>query len=84
MSYHNYADDTQIYVSVTKDDLEPVDSLCHCVEQISDWMQNNFLQLNSDKSEIIVFGPQSQRTGVINHLESLSLSFQRIKSEIWE
>ena len=73
VSYHNYADDTQIYVSLTAGEHGPVDSLCHCIQQISAWMQNNFLQLNSDKTEIIVFGPQKQRESVISHLESLSL-----------
>ena len=36
-------------------------------------MQNNFLQLNSDKTEIIVCGPQKQIESVISHLETLSL-----------
>ena len=72
VSYHNYADDTQIYVSLTAGEHGPVDSLCHCIEQISVWMQNNFLQLNSDKTEIIVCGPQKQRESVISHLETLS------------
>ena len=35
--------------------------------------QNNFLQLNSDKTEIIVCGSQKQRESVISHLETLSL-----------
>ena len=74
VSYHNYADDTQIYVSLTADDLEPVNLLCHCIEQISAWMQSNFLQLNSDKTEIIVFGPKKQREIVISHLESIALN----------
>ena len=70
VSYHNYADDTQIYVSLTADDLQPVDSLYHCIEQISAWMQNNFLQLNSDKTETIVFGPKKQRE-VVSYLQSI-------------
>ena len=73
VSYHNYADDTQIYVSLTAGEHGPVDSLLHCIQQISEWMQNNFLQLNADKTEIIVFGPQKQRESVICHLQSLSL-----------
>ena len=73
VSYHNYADDTQIYVSLTAGEHGPVDVLCHCIEQISVWMQNNSLQLNSDKTEIIVCGPQKQRESVISHLETLSL-----------
>ena len=71
VSYHNYADDTQIYV--TAGEHGPVDTLCHWIEQISVWMQNNSLQLNSDKTEIIVCGPQKQRESVISHLETLSL-----------
>ncbi|KAJ0064019.1 hypothetical protein NL108_016360 [Boleophthalmus pectinirostris] len=73
VSYHNYADDTQIYVSLAAGDYGPVESLGHCIQQISVWMQNNFLQLNSDKTEVIVFGPQKQRDSVSSHLQSLSL-----------
>uniref|UniRef100_A0A8C7XI96 Reverse transcriptase domain-containing protein n=1 Tax=Oryzias sinensis TaxID=183150 RepID=A0A8C7XI96_9TELE len=51
ISYHNYADDSQIYVSLTTGEYGPVDSLSHCLQQISAWMQNNFLQLNSSKTE---------------------------------
>lgn len=70
-SYHNYADDTKIYMSLTVGEHEPVDSLCHCIKQISVWMQNNFLQLNSDKTESIVSGPQKQRLSDISHFETL-------------
>ena len=73
VSYHNYADDTQIYVSLTAGEHGPIDTLCHCIEQISVWMQNNFLQLNLEKTEIIVCGPQKQRESLISHLETLSL-----------
>uniref|UniRef100_A0A3Q3RNJ0 Reverse transcriptase domain-containing protein n=1 Tax=Mastacembelus armatus TaxID=205130 RepID=A0A3Q3RNJ0_9TELE len=76
VSYHNYAGDTQIYISLTAGEYGPVDSLCHCIEQITLWMQNNFLQINSDKTEIIIFGPQKQRESVSSHLESLSLKFK--------
>uniref|UniRef100_A0A3Q3LSB9 Reverse transcriptase domain-containing protein n=1 Tax=Mastacembelus armatus TaxID=205130 RepID=A0A3Q3LSB9_9TELE len=74
--YHNYADDTQIYISLTAGEYGPVDSLCSCIEQITLWMQNNSLQINSDKTEIIIFGPQKQRESVSSHLESLSLKFK--------
>uniref|UniRef100_A0A7N8X145 Reverse transcriptase domain-containing protein n=1 Tax=Mastacembelus armatus TaxID=205130 RepID=A0A7N8X145_9TELE len=76
VSYHNYADDTQIYISLTAGEYGPVDSLCRCIEQITLWMQNNSLQINSGKTEIIIFGPQKQRESVSSHLESLSLKFK--------
>ena len=75
MSYHNYADDTQIYVSLSAGQHGPVDSLSHCIEQINVWMQNNSLQLNSDKTEIIVFGPPKLR-GVISQLETIQINNQ--------
>ena len=34
VSYRNYADDTQIYVSLTAGEHGPVDTMCHCIEQI--------------------------------------------------
>uniref|UniRef100_A0A3Q3LKF2 Reverse transcriptase domain-containing protein n=1 Tax=Mastacembelus armatus TaxID=205130 RepID=A0A3Q3LKF2_9TELE len=76
VSYHNYADDTQIYISLTAGEYGPVDSLCSCIDQITLWMQNNSLQINSGKTEIIIFGPQKQRESVSSHLESLSLKFK--------
>ncbi|KAJ0016334.1 hypothetical protein NQD34_014623 [Periophthalmus magnuspinnatus] len=71
--YRNSADDTQIYVSLAAGEYGPVDSLCHCIQQISVWMQNNFLELNSDRTEVIIFDPQKHRESVSSHLQSLSL-----------
>lgn len=73
ISYHNYADDTQLYIALSSDDYSPIDLLCQCMEQINDWMCQNFLQLNQDKTEIIVFGALEERLKVTAHLESLSL-----------
>ena len=73
IAYHNYADDTQLYIALSSDDYAPIDSLCQCIEQINDWMCKNFLQLNNDKTEIIVFGAKEERLKVTVHLESLSL-----------
>ena len=47
LSYHIYADDTQIYFKIR--------TLSKCIEHITDWMTQNFLQLNKQKNEIIVF-----------------------------
>lgn len=49
MSYHDYADDTQLYTSLSSNDCSPVDSLIQCTEQINDWMCQNSIQLNKDK-----------------------------------
>lgn len=73
VNYHSYADDTQIYLALSPDDCSPIESLCHCLEQVKNWMNQNFLQLNRDKTEVIVFGNQEKRVTVSKHLESLSV-----------
>lgn len=73
ISYHTYADDTKIYVTLSQDDFAPVDSLLDCIVQINNWMCQNFLQLNKDKTETIVFGAKEKRLGVSAHLQSCSL-----------
>ena len=61
IDHHCYADDTQIYVSLSPNDYRPIDLLCQCIEQVKEWMCRNFLQLNEDKTEIIVFGSKTER-----------------------
>ena len=59
VNYHFYADDSQIYVSFkpTQSDADcALNKLESCVNEIREWMTNNFLKLNDDKSEIVVFG----------------------------
>ena len=59
LSYHFYADDTQLYLSFetsSPEDLSTCTSaLEDCVKDIDLWMLNNKLKLNSGKTEIIVF-----------------------------
>lgn len=43
ISYHSYADDTQIYTAMSPGDQGPVQALGKCVEEINDWMCLNFL-----------------------------------------
>ena len=73
MAYHSYADDTQLYIALSSADYSPIDSLCRCIDQLNVWMNQNFLQLNGDKTEVIVFGPEKHRLRIAALLESRSL-----------
>ena len=69
ISFHSYADDTQLYIAVSPDDTGPIDSLFNCILDIKSWMAVNFLQLNQDKTEVLVIGPEGQREKVLSKLQ---------------
>ena len=49
-----YADDTQIYITVNPNQLEESCNQLHkCIDQVRQWMMNNMLKLNDDKTEVI-------------------------------
>jgi len=65
LNMHGYADDTQIYLSLTRpDDPVYVKDQCgrveECLSQIHTWMSANKLKLNSGKTEIILFGTKQK------------------------
>ena len=66
-SIHGYADDHQIYKSfpVNLEYQVLCEELPLCFKDIENWMMEHYLMLNSDKTEIIVFGPKQ----VLSELE---------------
>jgi len=56
VKHHQYADDTQIYISASKSDLsDKVDVLQQCTVAVRHWLLSNGLQLNPSKSDVIQF-----------------------------
>ncbi len=53
-----FADDTQLYLSTRPDETSKLSKLTEYVKNVKDWMTNNFLLLNSDKTEILLIGPK--------------------------
>lgn len=56
VTYHLYADDTQLYVEFSDDNKELALSTLHsCIDGIKQWLSSNYLLLNSNKTEVVEF-----------------------------
>ena len=64
ISYHLYADDTQLYFPLKQINNNSLQPLLDCLSDIKSWMSNNFLMLNENKTEAILFGPPN-KTAII-------------------
>lgn len=72
ISFHCYADDTQIYLPVKKEG----NSLWHlltCLKDLKTWLAVNFLHLNECKTENIVFSPSNVSGSTNINLGPLSI-----------
>jgi len=69
---HTYADDTQVYISTpATDHVDAMDRLAACIERIRDWMANNHLKLNEEKTQIIWLGTHQQVNKVMTRALTL-------------
>uniref|UniRef100_A0A3Q3JNC3 Reverse transcriptase domain-containing protein n=1 Tax=Monopterus albus TaxID=43700 RepID=A0A3Q3JNC3_MONAL len=71
INFHCYADDTQLYLSMKPNESGQLVKLQACLKDIKAWMTCNFLLLNSDKTEVIVLGPENLRNLLSNHIVTL-------------
>ena len=71
INFHCYADDTQLYLSMKPNETNQLVKLQACLKDIKAWMTCNFLHLNSDKTEVIVFGPKHLRNTLSNQIVTL-------------
>ena len=54
ISFHTYADDIQLYLPLVPDS-NSFQPLLDCLLDVKVWMDANFLNLNQNKTEIIIF-----------------------------
>ena len=70
MKHIFYADDLQMYLHTTKDQiLEGISRLSHAAQMVSEWAGNSGLRLNAGKTQAIVFGSKKN----VNDINSLGL-----------
>ncbi len=66
VSFHCCADDTQLYISFRPDETYQFAKITECIFDIKNWMTSHFLQLKSEKTEVLIIGP---KTSACNNLE---------------
>ena len=61
LSVQMYADDTQIYTRFTSENVcQTKIKIENCLSEINNWMCQNYLKINQNKTEVIVFHPSTK------------------------
>ena len=63
LSYHLYADDTQLYITFNS-----TTRVECCVRAIDEWMIRNYLKLNQDKTDLVVISSRFHPMPDIGHI----------------
>jgi len=67
VSFHLYADDTQMYLPLKCDDKLALKPILDCLDELKLWLSNNLLlSLNESKTEMTLFGPNDRSTHDFN------------------
>ena len=79
VQYHQYADDTQLYISISRDNADVnLATLEQCTVKVNEWLLHNGLALNPSKSDVIQFVANHGRSRVDN-VAALSISGVALK-----
>lgn len=70
VSFHRYADDTQLHVPVKPSN--PKTLWSNCLD-VNEWMSKNLVTLNENKVEILPVGPNYKSDAVLSKLGHLAL-----------
>ena len=73
LSYHFYADDTQLYISFNSpDSATSLATLSSALDSVHAWLTSNRLSVNRSKTEFLIIGTPQQRS----KLTATTLTFQ--------
>ncbi len=67
VSFHCYADDTQLYISSQPGETHQIEKLMESIVNIKKWVTSNFLLLNSEKTEVLIIGPKTPTSNNLEH-----------------
>ena len=80
LSYHCYADDNQIYTTITNDTLnDKVHLIQEGYSAINNFLSTSFLKLNHDKSELLLIGKPHIVSQIKKSLQFLTLGNVQIR-----
>ncbi len=71
VSFHCYADDTQLYISSRPGETHQIEKLMECIVDIKNWMTSNFLLLNSEKTEVLISDLKPPTSNNLEHCLTL-------------
>ena len=85
LNFHLYADDIQLYDGFTPNNAESlsviISNIQNCVTDIKSWMTSNMLQLNMDKTKVLVLMTKSLRNPItINKIKLDQIDLSTAKS----
>ena len=65
LNHHSYADDTELYDSTTPDKINDLFlTISDCFDDILNWMTENKLQLNQEKTDAMLIGTKAKLSSV--------------------
>jgi len=71
VSYHQFADDTQLFIALNANDAMPaLHRVAACSSAVRQWFLQNGLQLNADKSEVVILGTAQQLRALLVSTQS--------------
>ena len=72
--YHQYADDTQLYLKTKIDDaVETIIAINEDLERIAEFSKNSFLKINEEKSKVIVLGTK-KKLNLLTKVKQIALA----------